>query len=135
MVPRNGGLLRPRCQRYHQTMDTLQALPQWVQMEHEVAQILQTRRNMDGTLMKLLHETHQLSSRNFEILKLLRDKHPFVRGSEFTPKRPNKTSGSLQEPRSQSSKNLTQPHVTTSHGSCRQSTAGSLRSEQTQGNR
>ena len=69
--------------------------PEWVQLEHEVA-VLLTKQEIHGwyfdersawqlasTLRKELEETNQL----------LRDRHPFVEGSVFTPKRNNRTQG------------------------------------------
>ena len=76
-------------------METLPALPEWVALEHEVQQIL-TEQEIHGwafdenaawqlasSLTKELRETEEL----------LRNRHPFVRGSEFTPKRDNRTQG------------------------------------------
>ena len=76
-------------------METLPALPEWVALEHEVQQIL-TEQEIHGwafdenaawelasTLRQELRETEEL----------LRNRHPFVRGSEFTPKRDNRTQG------------------------------------------
>ena len=76
-------------------MESFQALPQWVQMEHQVAHILQTQEEhgwqFDEDAARQLTQTLQQELRDTE--KVLRDKHPFVKGSEFTPKRPNKTAG------------------------------------------
>lgn len=76
-------------------METLPALPEWVALEHQVQQIL-TEQEIHGwafdenaawqlasTLRQELRETEEL----------LRNRHPFVRGSEFTPKRDNRTQG------------------------------------------
>ena len=76
-------------------METFHSLPEWVQVEHRVAEIL-TQQEIHGwqfderaawelasTLRTELEETE----------RLLRYRHPFVRGSEFTPKRNNKTAG------------------------------------------
>jgi DNA polymerase I-like protein with 3'-5' exonuclease and polymerase domains len=70
-------------------------IPEWVALEHEVAQLL-TKQQLHGwyfderaawklasTLRKELEETR----------KLLRERHPFVKGSVFTPKRDNRTQG------------------------------------------
>jgi len=70
-------------------------LPSWIQMEHE-AQLILTQQELYGwyfdvdaarqlalTLGRELRETEEL----------LCGKHPFVRGSSFTPKRPNATRG------------------------------------------
>ena len=76
-------------------MRPLPQIPEWVRLEHKVAQLL-TEQELHGwyfdqhaawklasTLRKELEETCQL----------LRDRHPFVAGSIFTPKRNNRTQG------------------------------------------
>jgi DNA polymerase I-like protein with 3'-5' exonuclease and polymerase domains len=73
-------------------------LPDWVSLEHQVQQIL-TQQELHGwrfdessawklasALRKELEETHQL----------LRNRHPFVFKSEFTPKRNNSTTGYVE---------------------------------------
>ena len=70
-------------------MRPLPQIPEWVLLEHQVAQIL-TKQESHGwyfderaawklasSLRKQLEETHQL----------LRNRYPFVAGSIFTPKR------------------------------------------------
>ena len=69
--------------------------PGWVKLEHEVAHILQEQEEngwsfneraaweLASSLQKELEETTQV----------LRDRHPQVKASEFTPKRDNKTQG------------------------------------------
>ena len=76
-------------------MRSLPPLPQWVALEHEVAQILTTQElhgwyfdeqaawKLASSLRKELEDTYQL----------LRDRHPFVFGSSFTPKADNKRYG------------------------------------------
>ena len=76
-------------------MRTLPPLPAWLQLEHQVAQILteqeqhgwyfdeRTARQLESTLRKEYEDT----------CKVLRDRHPFVKGAEFTPKRANRTKG------------------------------------------
>ena len=79
-------------------MRSLPPIPEWVALEHQVAQVL-TQQELHGwnfdseaawklasSLRTELEETYQL----------LRDKHPYVFGSEFTPKRNNKTSGYIE---------------------------------------
>ena len=79
-------------------MRSLPPIPEWVALEHQVAQVL-TQQELHGwhfdseaawklasSLRTELEETYQL----------LRDRHPFVFGSEFTPKRNNKTSGYVE---------------------------------------
>jgi len=76
-------------------MQTLPPLPEWVSLEHQVAQILTQQeqhgwyfnepaaRELESTLRKEYEETSQL----------LRNRHPYVSGSVFTPKRANRTKG------------------------------------------
>ena len=79
-------------------MRALPPIPSWVALEQESAFILQQQEEhgwyfderaaweLTQTLTRELDETYQL----------LRDRHPFVFGSEFTPKRNNKTQGYVQ---------------------------------------
>ena len=79
-------------------MRTFPTLPEWVTLEHQVAQILtdqeihgwyfdeQAARKLESTLRREYEETTQL----------LRNRYPFVKGSEFTPKRTNKKSGYVE---------------------------------------
>ncbi len=76
-------------------MQTLPPIPEWVQMEHQVAQILTKQelhgwyfneseaRSLESTLRKELEET----------TRLLRKQHAYVAGALFTPKRNNRTQG------------------------------------------
>ena len=76
-------------------MQTLPPLPEWVSLEHQVAQILTKQeqhgwffnepaaRELESTLRKEYEETS----------KLLRNRYPYVSGSVFTPKRANRTKG------------------------------------------
>jgi hypothetical protein len=76
-------------------MRTLPPLPDWCSLEHQVAQILTDQEiygwyfdersawELESTLRRELEEISQV----------LRDRHPLIAGSEFTPKRNNKTSG------------------------------------------
>ena len=76
-------------------MQTFPPLPDWVILEHEVAQLM-TQQELHGwyfderaawqlasTLQKELEETK----------KVLQKRHPFVQGATFNPKRNNKTQG------------------------------------------
>ena len=76
-------------------METLPPIPGWVQMEHQVAQILtqqeqhgwhfneQEARSLESALRKELEDT----------TRILREQHPHVAGALFTPKRNNRTQG------------------------------------------
>ena len=76
-------------------MRTLPPMPGWVQMEHQVAQILtqqelhgwyfneQEARDLESTLRRELED----------ITRILRKQHPYVAGALFTPKRDNRTQG------------------------------------------
>ena len=80
-------------------METFPQIPEWVIFEHQVAQLL-TEQELHGwqfderaawmltsTLRSELEETHQV----------LRDRHPYVAGSLFTPKRDNRTQGYVKD--------------------------------------
>ena len=79
-------------------MESFPPIPDWVSLEHQVAQILtqqelhgwyfdeKSARELESTLRKEYEET----------TKLLRDRHPFVAGSEFTPKRNNRRTGYIE---------------------------------------
>ena len=80
-------------------MRSLPPLPQWVALEHEVAQILTTQElhgwyfdeqaawKLASSLRKELEDTYQL----------LRNRHPFVFGSSFTPKVDNRRYGYVKD--------------------------------------
>ena len=76
-------------------METLYALPEWVALEHRVQEIL-TQQEIHGwrfdeaAAWKL---TSALRQELQDTEELLRRKHPYVRGGEFTPKRDNRTQG------------------------------------------
>ena len=76
-------------------MEPLSTIPEWITLEHESAEIL-TKQELHGwyfdersawklasTLRQELEETYQL----------LRDRHTYVAGPVFTPKRDNRTQG------------------------------------------
>ena len=79
-------------------METLSALPQWVQVEHEVAKVLTQQelhgwyfdvtaaRQLESTLQEELEETREA----------IRKQHAFVKGEEKTPKRNNKRQGYIE---------------------------------------
>jgi len=76
-------------------MESLPPIPEWVSLEHQVAQILtqqeqhgwyfdeQAARELESSLRKEYEETS----------KLLRNRYPNVSGPVFTPKRDNRTKG------------------------------------------
>ena len=76
-------------------MRPLPPIPAWVQMEHQVAHILQQQelhgwyfdeqagRELESTLRRELEDT----------TRLLREQFPYVAGALFTPKRDNRTQG------------------------------------------
>jgi DNA polymerase I-like protein with 3'-5' exonuclease and polymerase domains len=80
-------------------LETFSTIPEWIKLEHESAQIL-TQQELHGwyfdersawelasTLRRELEQTYQL----------LRDRHPYVAGSVFTPKRNNRTQGYVKD--------------------------------------
>jgi DNA polymerase I-like protein with 3'-5' exonuclease and polymerase domains len=76
-------------------LETLSTIPEWITLEHQVAQIL-TDQELHGWHFNesAAWELESTLRRELEGLnQLLRDRHPYVAGSEFTPKRPNKTQG------------------------------------------
>tara|TARA_B100001093_G_C26814949_1_gene1009283 strand:+ start:782 stop:2068 length:1287 start_codon:yes stop_codon:yes gene_type:complete len=76
-------------------MRPLPQIPEWIKLEHKVAQIL-TKQEIHGWHFDERAAWELASSLRTELeqtCELLRDRHPFVAGSEFTPKRDNKTSG------------------------------------------
>ena len=79
-------------------MRSLPPLPDWVALEHDVAQILTTQElhgwHFDTKAAWQLAST--LRGELEQTCELLRNGHPFVKGSEFTPKRNNKTSGYVE---------------------------------------
>jgi DNA polymerase I-like protein with 3'-5' exonuclease and polymerase domains len=76
-------------------MQSFPPLPDWLTLEHKVAEIL-TQQEIHGwyfdepAAWKL---TSSLQRELEETCELLRNRYPFVEGSQFTPKRPNKTQG------------------------------------------
>lgn len=79
-------------------MRPLSSLPEWVALEHTVAQILSEQERhgwyFDERSAWLLTSALQQELQDLE--KVLRQRHPYVAGSEFTPKRNNKTSGYIE---------------------------------------
>jgi len=79
-------------------MRPLPPIPDWVTLEHQVAQILQTQEEHGWTFNERAawELTSTLQKEYEETVKILRDRHPQVEGSQFTPKRNNKTQGYVQ---------------------------------------
>ena len=79
-------------------MRPLPQIPEWVRLEHEVAQIL-TEQELHGWYFDQQAAWKLASSlrKEFEeTIELLRNKHPFVAGPEFTPKRNNGPAGYIK---------------------------------------
>jgi len=79
-------------------MRPLPPLPDWLQLEHSVAQIL-TQQELYGWTFDEPAAWKLESSIRIELedlSQLLRNRHPFVAGSEFTPKRNNRISGYIE---------------------------------------
>ena len=79
-------------------MRPLSPLPDWVALEHSVAQIL-TQQEQHGWYFneRKAHELESsLRSEMEELTRILRKQHPFVAGSLFTPKRDNRTQGYVE---------------------------------------
>jgi len=80
-------------------MRSLPPLPEWVALEHDVARIL-TKQELHGWYFDERSAWQLASSLRTELEKtyqLLRDKHPFVFGSSFTPKADNKRYGYVKD--------------------------------------
>ena len=79
-------------------MAPLPTLPEWVTLEHDVQRILTEQEQhgwaFDESAAWQLASTLQRELRETE--ELLRRRHPFVRGSEFTPKRNNRRQGFVE---------------------------------------
>ena len=79
-------------------MEPFPTIPEWITLEHQVSQLLTQQeihgwyfdepaaRKLESTLRREYEETTQL----------LRDRHPFIAGGEFTPKRANRTKGYVE---------------------------------------
>ena len=79
-------------------MRTLPSLPDWCSLEHRVAQIL-TQQELHGWYFNERQAYELESSLRSELESItgsLRERHPLIAGSEFTPKRNNKTSGYVE---------------------------------------
>ena len=79
-------------------MGTLSTLPPWVQVEHEVAKLL-TEQELHGWTFNVSAAqqlTQTLQKELEEIKQGIKQRHPFVKGEEKTPKRNNKTQGYIE---------------------------------------
>ena len=73
-------------------------LPEWITLEHDVQRIL-TEQELHGWAFDesaAWQLASALSKELRETEELLRRRHPFVRGSEFTPKRNNRRQGYVE---------------------------------------
>ena len=80
-------------------MRTLPPLPAWLTLEHQVAQIL-TEQEQHGWYFneRAAWQLESTLRRKYEeTCKVLRDRHPFVEGARFTPKRANRTKGYIKD--------------------------------------
>tara|TARA_Y100001938_G_C8090872_1_gene434956 strand:+ start:1839 stop:3101 length:1263 start_codon:yes stop_codon:yes gene_type:complete len=79
-------------------MQALPPLPDWCSLEHEVAKILTEQEDHGWYFDEIASRKLESDLRNEleEINRILRKRNPFVAGSEFTPKRDNKTSGYIK---------------------------------------
>ena len=79
-------------------MEPFPKIPEWITLEHQVAQILTTQEQhgwyFDERAARELEST--LRKENEDTAQLLRNRYPFVKGSEFTPKRTNVRSGYVE---------------------------------------
>ena len=76
-------------------MESLPNIPQWVTLEHDVQRIL-TDQELHGWYFDeraAWELTSALQKELREVEEVLRNRHPYVRGSEFTPKRDNRSKG------------------------------------------
>ena len=76
-------------------MEALSTIPEWITLEHQVAQILTDQElhgwYFDEDAARQLAQT--LYTELDDLKGVLCKRYPYVAGSEFTPKRPNRTQG------------------------------------------
>jgi DNA polymerase I-like protein with 3'-5' exonuclease and polymerase domains len=79
-------------------MQSLQALPEWVSLEHQVAKILTAQENHGWYFDVQSARELELALREelSALTQVLQDRYPFVPGAEFTPKRNNKRQGYVE---------------------------------------
>ena len=76
-------------------MGPLPTIPEWVTLEHEVAQLL-TQQEINGWYFDEEAGVRLEGTKRRELEELcasLRERHPYVAGAEFVPKRNNQTAG------------------------------------------
>jgi DNA polymerase I-like protein with 3'-5' exonuclease and polymerase domains len=79
-------------------MESFPQIPEWITLEHQVAEIL-TQQQIHGWYFdeKAARELESTLRREYEsTTQVLRNRYPYVRGTEFTPKRSNKRSGYVE---------------------------------------
>ncbi len=79
-------------------MESFPTIPEWITLEHQVAKIL-TQQEQHGWYFDEVaaQQLEQTLRREYEeTTQLLRNRYPFVKGSEFTPKRSNARSGYVE---------------------------------------
>ena len=78
-------------------MQTFPPIPDWISLEHKVAEIL-TNQELYGWHFNE-REAHRLESilrsELEDLTQVLRGKHPLIAGSEFTPRRNNSENGNV----------------------------------------
>ena len=79
-------------------MQPFSTVPEWVTLEHEVAQILTEQEHHGWYFDERAARELELTLRRElqDLTQVLRDRYPYVPGAEFTPKRNNKTQGYVQ---------------------------------------
>ena len=79
-------------------MRPLPPLPDWLQLEHSVAQILTQQELYGWTFNEPAAWKLESAVRTEleDLSQLLRNRHPFIGGSEFSPKRSNKRTGYVE---------------------------------------
>jgi len=95
VVTRDAGLHDSRRCCYYETLAPFPTLPDWVALEHQVATIL-TEQELYGWRFDepAAWELESSLRRELETLtQLLRNRYPYVKDREFTPRRPNRTTG------------------------------------------
>ena len=99
MVTRNGRLHDTRRYCHKKTLEPFSTIPEWITLEHEAAEIL-TQQELHGWYFDERSAWQLASTLRQELEKvnqLLRDRHPFVAGPVFTPKRDNRTQGYVKD--------------------------------------